>query len=63
MTSTIWNREVSLGCPYELYHTPAERKDLAKSWRERILDKLLELSPETYCIAIPLLRIDRKSVV
>ena len=41
---------------YELYHTPAERKDLAKSWRERILDKLLELSPETYCIAIPLLR-------
>jgi hypothetical protein len=41
---------------YELYHTPAERKDLAKSWRERILDKLSELSPETYCIAIPLLR-------
>ena len=41
---------------YELYHTPAERKDLAKSWRERILDKLPELSPETYCIAIPLLR-------
>ena len=41
---------------YELYHTPAERKDLAKSWRERILDKLSELSPGTYCIAIPLLR-------
>ena len=41
---------------YELYHTPAERKDLAKSWRERILDKLSEPSPETYCIAIPLLR-------
>ncbi len=41
---------------YELYHTPAERKDLAKSWRERILDKLSELSPETYCIVIPLLR-------
>lgn len=41
---------------YELYHTPGERKDLAKSWRECILDKLSELSPETYCIAIPLLR-------
>ena len=41
---------------YELYHTPADRKELAKDWRERILDKLPELSPETYCIAIPLLR-------
>ena len=41
---------------YELYHTPAERKELAKCWRERILGKLLELSPKTYCIAIPLLR-------
>ena len=28
---------------YELYHTPAERKDLAKNWKERILDKLPEL--------------------
>ena len=41
---------------YELYHTPADRKDLAKRWKERILDKLPELSPKTYCIAIPLLR-------
>jgi len=41
---------------YELYHTPADRKELAKLWRERILDKLPELSPKTYCIAIPLLR-------
>ncbi len=45
---------------YELYHTPAERGELAKSWRERILDKLSELSPETYCIAIPLLRMGGK---
>ena len=41
---------------YELYHTPADRKNLAKRWKERILDKLPELSPKTYCIAIPLLR-------
>ena len=41
---------------YELYHTPADRKDPAKRWKERILDKLPELSPKTYCIAIPLLR-------
>ena len=27
-----------------------------KRWKERILDKLPELSPKTYCIAIPLLR-------
>ena len=41
---------------YELYHTPADRKNLAKRWKERVLDKLSELSPKTYCIAIPLLR-------
>ena len=41
---------------YELYHAPADRKEMAKLWRRRILDKLPELSPKTYCIAIPLLR-------
>ena len=42
---------------YELYHTPADRKELAVRWHERILEQLSKLSPEKYCIAIPLLRI------
>ncbi len=42
---------------YELYHTPADREELAVRWHERILEQLSKLSPETYCIAIPLLQI------
>ena len=42
---------------YELYHTPADRKEMAKLWKARILDQLSELSPKSYCITIPLLMI------
>ncbi len=41
---------------YELYHTPVERKALAKRWQQRVLEQLPALSPTTYCITIPLLR-------
>ena len=42
---------------YELYHTPADRKEMAKLWKAHILDQLSELSPKSYCITIPLLMI------
>lgn len=42
---------------YELYHTPADRKEMAKLWKARILDQLSNLSPKSYCITIPLLMI------
>ena len=41
---------------YELYHTPGDKQALANRWYERILAKLPDIEPKTYCIALPILR-------
>lgn len=40
---------------YEIYHSPGDKQALAERWHARILAKLAEIPPKSYCIALPIL--------
>ena len=51
-----WNAGLYDQVLYAVYHTPGDKTALAERWRERILAKMLEVSPEYCGLVIPLLR-------
>ena len=51
-----WNAGLYGQVLYDLYHTPGGKTALAERWRERILDKMLEVPPEFCGLVIPLLQ-------